>query len=113
MKPYPRKQYWNRRTMSWWERAYIFEITRGLLITGRIFTRNMWRWMTGRKGALTTYYPEQTRPDYAERNLIDRFSTVPGVSQVSILGARRQAMRIWIDRQALAARALTSASVPC
>ena len=68
MKPYPRKQYWNRRTMSWWERAYIFEITRGLLITGRIFTRNMWRWMTGRKGALTTYYPEQTRPDYAERN---------------------------------------------
>ena len=30
--------------------------------------RNMWRWMTGRKGALTTYYPEETRADYAPRN---------------------------------------------
>jgi multidrug efflux pump len=49
--------------------------------------------------------------DYAERNLIDRFSTVPGVSQVSIFGARRQAMRIWIDRQALAARSLTVADI--
>jgi|HigsolmetaAR205D_1030408.scaffolds.fasta_scaffold00636_3 multidrug efflux pump len=45
--------------------------------------------------------------DYAERNLIDRLSTVPGVARVSIGGARRQAMRIWIDRQALAARRLT------
>ena len=65
MKPYPRRQYWNSPTMSWWERAYIFEIVRGLCITGGIFTRNMWRWMTGRKGALTTYYPEETRADYA------------------------------------------------
>lgn len=45
--------------------------------------------------------------DYAERNLIDRLSTVPGVARVSIGGARRYAMRIWIDRQALAARQLT------
>src|SRR5690606_36677779 len=45
--------------------------------------------------------------DYAERNLIDRLSTVPGVARVSIGGARRPAMRIWIDRQALAARQLT------
>ena len=28
----------------------------------------MWRWMTFRKGALTTYYPEETRADYAPRN---------------------------------------------
>ena len=28
----------------------------------------MWRWMTGRKGALTTYYPEETRADYAPLN---------------------------------------------
>ncbi len=45
--------------------------------------------------------------DYAERNLIDRLSTVPGVARVSIGGGRRYAMRIWIDRQALAARQLT------
>ncbi len=45
--------------------------------------------------------------DYAERNLVDRFSTVPGVARVSIGGGRRYAMRIWVDRQALAARQMT------
>jgi multidrug efflux pump len=44
--------------------------------------------------------------DYAERNLVDRFSTVPGVARVTIAGARRYAMRIWLDREALAARGL-------
>ena len=67
-KPYVRKQYWNEPTMTWWERAYLFEIVRGLAITGGVFTRNMWRWVTGRKGALTTYYPEERRFDYARRN---------------------------------------------
>ena len=33
-----------------------------------VFTRNMRRWITGRKGALTTYYPEETRADYAPLN---------------------------------------------
>jgi len=68
MKPYARPRYWNEPTMSWWERAYIFEVVRGLYVTGRIFTRNMYRWMTGRKGALTTYYPEETRADFAPLN---------------------------------------------
>ncbi|MFC4311387.1 efflux RND transporter permease subunit [Steroidobacter flavus] len=45
--------------------------------------------------------------DYAERNLIDRLSTVPGVARVSINGGGRYSMRIWLDRQALAARGLT------
>jgi multidrug efflux pump len=49
--------------------------------------------------------------DYAERNLIDRLSTAPGVARVSIGGARRPAMRIWIDRQALAARQLTVSDI--
>ncbi|MBM0107266.1 efflux RND transporter permease subunit [Steroidobacter sp. S1-65] len=49
--------------------------------------------------------------DYAERNLIDRLSTVPGVARVSINGARRYSMRIWLDRQALAARQLTVTDV--
>jgi NADH-quinone oxidoreductase subunit I len=68
MKPYVRKQYWNRPTMSWWERAYLPEILRGLGITGGVFLKNMFHWMTFRKGALTTYYPEEMRPDYAARN---------------------------------------------
>ncbi len=45
--------------------------------------------------------------DYAERYLVDRFSTVAGVARVRISGARRYAMRVWLDREALAARGLT------
>lgn len=49
--------------------------------------------------------------DYAERFLTDRFSTVPGVARVRVSGARRYAMRVWLDRQALAAHGLTVADV--
>ena len=63
MTPYKRKAYWNEPELTGWETAYLPEILRGLFITSRIFLRNMGRWMTGRKGALTTYYPEETRAD--------------------------------------------------
>jgi NADH-quinone oxidoreductase subunit I len=63
-----RKQYWNEPEMGLWEKAYLPEILRGLWITGMVFLRNMAKWMTGRKGALTTYYPEETRWDYAPAN---------------------------------------------
>ena len=33
-KPHVRRVYWNEPTMTWWERAYLFEIIRGLIITG-------------------------------------------------------------------------------
>ncbi len=33
-----------------------------------MFLRNMGKWMTGRKGALTTYYPEEKRADYGASN---------------------------------------------
>jgi multidrug efflux pump len=49
--------------------------------------------------------------DYADRYLVDRFSTVPGVARVRISGARRYAMRIWLSREDLAARRLTVADV--
>ncbi|HEX7046299.1 MAG TPA: efflux RND transporter permease subunit [Gammaproteobacteria bacterium] len=45
--------------------------------------------------------------DYADRVLVDRFSTVPGVASVRIGGDRQYAMRVWLDRQALAGRGLT------
>ena len=45
--------------------------------------------------------------DYADRFLVDRFATVPGVAQVNIFGEQAYAMRIWLDPQALAARGLT------
>jgi multidrug efflux pump len=53
--------------------------------------------------------PELT--DYAERYLVDRFSVLDGVARVFVGGAQRYAMRIWIDRRALAARALTVSDV--
>ncbi len=45
--------------------------------------------------------------DYADRYLVDRFSVLDGVSRVRIGGQQRYAMRIWLDRQELAARGLT------
>ncbi len=49
--------------------------------------------------------------DIAERMLIDRFSVVEGVARVQIGGARRYAMRVWMDRQAMAARGITSEDI--
>lgn len=45
--------------------------------------------------------------DYAERYLVDQFSVIDGVSQIRISGAQTYAMRVWLDRTALAARGLT------
>ena len=49
--------------------------------------------------------PELT--DYASRYLVDRFSVLDGVARVRVGGGQVYAMRIWLDRQALAARGLT------
>ncbi len=45
--------------------------------------------------------------DYADRYLIDRFLVVNGVAMTRVMGERRYAMRIWLDRQSLAGRRLT------
>ena len=45
--------------------------------------------------------------DYAERYVVDRLSSIDGVAQVRIGGQQRYSMRIWLDREALAARGLT------
>ena len=45
--------------------------------------------------------------DYAENVLQERLQTIPGVSQVSIYGLKRYAMRMWIDPAKLAAYRLT------
>lgn len=63
-----KKRYWNEPRMGFRERIYIIEIVRGLRITGAVFFGNMWKWVTGRKGALTTYYPEERRSDYSPNN---------------------------------------------
>ncbi|MFG5861967.1 efflux RND transporter permease subunit [Metapseudomonas sp. CR1201] len=45
--------------------------------------------------------------DVLERVIRDRLQTIPGVSEVQIRGARRFAMRIWLDPEKLAAHDLT------
>ena len=50
---YARPQYWNANTLTWWERLYLPEVLRGLGITTGVFLRNMAKWLTGRRGAVT------------------------------------------------------------
>jgi len=45
--------------------------------------------------------------DYAERYVVDRLSSIDGVAQVRVGGQQRYSMRVWLDREALAARGLT------
>lgn len=49
--------------------------------------------------------------DYARRYLTDRLSVIDGVANIRIGGGKVYAMRVWIDRQALAARNLTVADI--
>jgi len=42
--------------------------------------------------------------DFTRRYLVDALSVVDGVAMVRMTGARQYAMRIWLDREALAAR---------
>lgn len=53
--------------------------------------------------------PELT--DYARRFLVDQYSTLDGVARVRVGGGLSYAMRIWLDRQELAARQLSVSDV--
>jgi multidrug efflux pump len=49
--------------------------------------------------------------DYIDRLIVDRLATLDGVANLRIYGDRPFAVRIWLDRRALAARKLTVADV--
>ena len=49
--------------------------------------------------------------DYAQRYVVDRFSSLDGVAQVRMGGSQRYAMRVWLDGDKLAARGLTANDV--
>jgi len=49
--------------------------------------------------------------DYVDRFVVDRLATLDGVANIVIYGERSFAVRIWLDRRALAARKLTVADV--
>ncbi|WP_373008813.1 efflux RND transporter permease subunit [Hyphomonas sp.] len=64
-------------------------------------------WLNLASENLTT--PELS--DYADRFLVDRFSALDGVARVRVGGARDYALRIWIDRRALASRNLAVSDI--
>jgi multidrug efflux pump len=49
--------------------------------------------------------------DYADRTIVDRLQALPGVASVIIGGERRYAMRLWLDRDRMAAYGLTPQDV--
>ncbi len=49
--------------------------------------------------------------DYGYRFIADRLATIDGVARVRVSGGLEYAMRIWLDRRALAARNLTVADI--
>jgi len=53
--------------------------------------------------------PELT--DYAERYLVDQYSTLDGVARVRAGGGLSYAMRIWLDRQEMAARQISVSDI--
>lgn len=58
-------------------------------------------------GVKSKTLPLSTVDDYAEINLAQNISTLPGVAQVNIYGAQKYAVRVKADFDALAARNLT------
>ncbi|MEN8723315.1 MAG: efflux RND transporter permease subunit [Alphaproteobacteria bacterium] len=49
--------------------------------------------------------------DYAERHLVDRFSAISGVARARVSGGKVPAMRIWLDKVAMAARGITAPDI--
>ena len=45
--------------------------------------------------------------DYADRVLVDRFSSIDGVARVQASGSSRPAIRIWLDRKKMAASGIS------
>ncbi|MFT3728900.1 MAG: efflux RND transporter permease subunit [Terricaulis sp.] len=45
--------------------------------------------------------------DYANRYLVQRLSTIPGVATVSLAGAQLYSMRVWLNASQMAARGIT------
>ena len=76
----PDMEYLDRQKRSFVVQLYYREIARGVWITSKHFFRNLWKWLTFRKGGCVILYPEETRgillsyPHFQERyQLIDLY----------------------------------------
>ena len=65
---FPDMQYYDRKKRTLLDQIYFKEIGRGVFITTKHFIRNLWRWLTFRKGGCVILYPEETRPDLSPNN---------------------------------------------
>ena len=65
---FPDMEYLDRKKRTLLEQLYIKEIGRGILITTKHFFRNLFKWLTFRKGGCVILYPEETRPDLSPNN---------------------------------------------
>lgn len=63
----------------------------------------MWISVTVESGDMT----QLELSDYVDRNLAEPLSVISGVSSIRIGGERRAAVRVWLDRSAMAARGVT------
>lgn len=59
----------------------------------------------------STTMDQMQMSDYAQRYLVDRFSSLQGVARVFLGGSQQYAMRVWLDGDKLAARGLTASDV--
>ena len=49
--------------------------------------------------------------DYAQRYIVDRIAVVDGVANVRVGGERRYAMKVWLNRDEMAARGVTASDI--
>ena len=64
----PDTKYYDREKRSLLDQIYFKEVGRGVLITTKHFIRNLFRWLTFRKGGVVILYPEEMRSDYSQNN---------------------------------------------
>lgn len=64
----PDMEYYDRKKRSLLDQLYVKEIGRGVVITTKHFFRNLFKWLTFRKGGVVILYPEEARPDYSPNN---------------------------------------------
>lgn len=62
-------------------------------------------------GLASTIRDQTELTDYAERYIVDQFSSLPGVARIMVSGGARYAMRIWLDRERMAALGVTASDI--
>ncbi|MFZ5519503.1 MAG: NuoI/complex I 23 kDa subunit family protein [Candidatus Zhuqueibacterota bacterium] len=65
---FPDMKYLDRHKRTLGDQLYVKEIGRGVFITTKHFFRNLFKWLTFRKGGAVILYPEENRPDLSPYN---------------------------------------------